>query len=62
MVGLAAGVSCFVIATVIGPALSLVRASVKELSWSALAQLKTPTTLRAVSATLVIAPLWAGSS
>lgn len=38
-VGLAAGLSCFVIATVIGPALSLVRAPVNELNWSALMHL-----------------------
>jgi membrane protease YdiL (CAAX protease family) len=34
-----AGDSCFIIATVIGSALSLVRAPVKELNWSALAHL-----------------------
>ena len=39
VVGLAAGVSCFVIATVICPALSLVRALVKELDRPALAHL-----------------------
>jgi membrane protease YdiL (CAAX protease family) len=37
LIGGVVGVSCFFIATVIGPALLLVRAPVKELNWSALA-------------------------
>lgn len=37
LMGVVVGVSCFFIATVIGPALSLVRAPLRELNWSALA-------------------------